>query len=77
MLKLDRNTPVIDKDFKPLQKLQMFSEQCAALEILSGVGSPDGVVSAKIKTLYMEEVTGQIYIKRVNDVGGDTSLGWV
>lgn len=77
MLSLDRNTAVIGKDGKPLQKLQLFGEQCNALEILSGVGSPEGVVSAKMKRQYMEEVTGQLYIKRVNDIGGDDKMGWV
>ena len=77
MLSLDRNNAVTDKDGKPLQKLSIFGEQCAALEILSGVGSPEGVVSAKMKRQYMEETTGQLYIKRVNDVGGDTTMGWV
>lgn len=77
MLNLDRNTSVVDKDGKPLQKLSIFGEQCNALEILSGVGSPEGVVSAKMKRQYMEETTGQLYIKRVNDIGGDTTMGWV
>ena len=77
MLSLDRNNAVTDKDGKPLQKLSIFGEQCAALEILSGVGSPEGVVSAKMKRQYMEETTGQLYIKRVNDIGGDTTMGWV
>lgn len=77
MLSLDRNNAVTDKDGKPLQKLSMFGEQCAALEILSGVGSPEGVLSAKMKRQYMEETTGQLYIKRVNDIGGDTTMGWV
>ena len=77
MLNLDRNTPVVDKDGKPLQKLSVFSEQCAALEILSGIGAPNGVISAKAKRQYMNETTGQLYIKRVNDIGGDTTLGWV
>lgn len=77
MLNLDRNTPVVDKEGKPLQKLQMASEQWNSLEILSGVGAPNGVVPAKMKRQYMDETTGQLYIKRVNDVGGDTTLGWV
>ena len=77
MLSLDRNTPVLDDKFRPLQKLSIFGEQCAALEILSGVGSPEGVVSAKMKRQYMEEATGQLYIKRVNDIGGDDKMGGV
>lgn len=77
MRNLDQNTPVVDKEGKPLQKLSIFGEECGALEILSGIGSPDGVVKSKMKRLYMDETTGQLYIKRVNDVGGDTSMGWV
>jgi hypothetical protein len=77
MLKLDRNNPVVDDKFRPLQKLQMFGEQCAALEILSGIGSPENVVSANKIRLYMDENTGALYIKRVNDIGGDDKQGWV
>ncbi len=77
MLKLDRNNPVVDDKFRPLQKLQMFSEQCAALEILSGTGSPENVVSANKTRLYMNDATGALYIKRVNDIGGDNKQGWV
>lgn len=77
MLSLDRNNPVVDDKFRPLQRLQMFSEQCAALEILSGTGSPESVVSASKTRLYMDENTGALYIKRVNDIGGDKSQGWV
>jgi len=77
MLKLDRNNPVVDDKFRPLQKLQMFSEQCAALEILSGTGSPENVVLANKTRLYMDENTGALYIKRVNDIGGDAKQGWV
>jgi hypothetical protein len=45
-----------------------------------GVGSPEGVVEALPKQLYMDTAgtAGAIlYIKRDADVGGDTSLGWI
>lgn len=74
---LNRNESVVDENGIPTQKLQIFSEEVARFEILSGVGSPNGVVSARMKRLYMEELTGQLYIKRVNDIGGDTTMGWV
>lgn len=74
---LTRNQPVVDDDGKPLQNLQVFSEQVAALAFLTGSGSPEGVVSARQLRQYMDTVTGQTYIKRVDDVGGDTTLGWV
>jgi len=77
VLSLDRNTPVLDDKFRPLQKLQMFGEQCAALEILSGTGSPENVVSANKTRLYMNDATGALYIKRVNAIGSDDKQGWV
>lgn len=74
---LNRNERVVDEAGIPTQKLQIFSEEVSRFEILSGIGSPEGVVSARMKRLYMEELTGQLYIKRVNDIGGDTTMGWV
>lgn len=49
------------------------------LDILSGTGSPEGVVEAKQKRLYMDEAgtAGAIlYIKRDADVAGDRRRGW-
>ena len=77
MLSLDRNNPVVDDKFRPLQKLQMCSDQWNALEILSGTGSPENVVSANKTRLYMDENTGELYIKRVNAIGSDKKQGWV
>ena len=74
---LTRNQPVVDEQLRPLQNLQVFSEQVAALAFFTGSGSPEGVVSARQLKQYMDTATGQTYIKRVDDVGGDTTLGWV
>ena len=74
---LTRSQPVVDEQLRPLQTLQVFSEQVAALAFLTGSGSPEGVVSARQLRQYMDTATGQTYIKRVDDVGGDTTMGWV
>jgi len=74
---LPRGQAVVDEQLRPLQNLQIFSEQVSALAFLTGSGSPEGVVSARQLRQYMDTVTGQTYIKRVDDVGGDTTLGWV
>ncbi len=45
-----------------------------------GTGSPEGVVNAKQTKKYMDDtgVPGSIeYIKQVDDVAGDETLGWV
>ena len=56
--------------------LQVLSEQT----ILTGIGSPEGVVSAIVAQEYMDTigVAGAIkYIKRDADILGDKTKGWV
>lgn len=48
--------------------------------IYYGSGSPEGVVEARINSLYMDTsgTAGSIlYIKRDQDVSGDRSQGWI
>ncbi len=48
--------------------------------IASGTGSPEGVIGALATKQYMDitGLTGSIlYIKQVDDVLGDKSLGWI
>jgi len=50
------------------------------LSILTGTGSPEGVVQARPTRLYMNTAgaAGSIlYIKRDADIGGDRSQGWI
>lgn len=50
------------------------------LDILEGSGSPEGVIAAKTRRVYMDTAgtAGNIlYIKRDADVGGDRTLGWI
>lgn len=48
--------------------------------VISGTGSPEGAIEALATKQYMDlaGVAGAIkYIKQVDDVAGDKSLGWV
>lgn len=59
---------------------RLFTSMVAALGIASGAGSPEGVVKAFQLSLYMDTagVAGSIlYIKRDNNIAGDTSQGWI
>lgn len=50
------------------------------LSILSGSGSPEGVVEALPTRLYMDTAgtAGSIlYVKRDADIGGDRTQGWI
>lgn len=76
---LFKNQIVVDEEGRPNQNLQLFSEQTAALELVVGSGSPEGVIEARQKKLYMDTGGGPgtiLYIKLLNDIGGNRKLGW-
>lgn len=70
-----------------LYKLQqqdpaMFAFQFALanLSIITGSGSPEGVIEARATRLYMDTAgsAGSIlYIKQVDDIAGDRTEGWI
>lgn len=50
------------------------------LDILEGTGSPEGVVEAKPRRQYMNTAgtAGSIlYIKKLADISGDRTQGWI
>ena len=50
------------------------------LDILEGAGSPETVVEAKVRTLYMDTAgsAGSImYVKKLADISGDRTKGWI
>lgn len=49
------------------------------LDMLVGTGSPDGVIQAKQKRLYLQTDGAPrniLWVKVVDSIGGDRSLGW-
>lgn len=72
-----RNSPCVDAGGRPLQNLFIIIEQLRQLTVLSGSGSPEGIVTAGKLRLYMDDITGEIYIKKLEAIGGDRSNGWV
>ncbi|MES2367707.1 MAG: hypothetical protein V4563_17655 [Pseudomonadota bacterium] len=75
-----QSQPIVDDEGKMLQQFARLIQSLVQLQILTGIGSPEGVVSAKITTLYMDSVgsSGSIlYLKRDADIGGDRSQGWI
>lgn len=72
--------PVVDEQRKLEIAFRYFLEDLAMLVPLNGAGSPEGVVSAKSKRLYMDTsgVAGAIlYIKQTDSVTNDSTLGWI
>jgi len=59
---------------------RLWTAEMSRLDILQGAGSPEGVVSALQKRIYMDTAgtAGSIlYIKRDTDIAGDDSKGWI
>lgn len=75
-----QGTPVVDAQGRMTQTFRAWTQGVSRLQILSGSGSPEGVVNAQQTTLYMDTAgtAGAIlYIKRDTDVGGDPKQGWI
>lgn len=49
-------------------------------EIKTGTGSPEGNINGSKTQIYMDETGASgavLYIKQVDDIAGDRSLGWI
>jgi len=77
---LTNTQPLVDDKGISTQQMRSWSAQVDRQLIITGTGSPEGVVGADVTAEYMDETgtTGNIkYIKRDSDIAGDKTLGWV
>lgn len=61
-------------------RFRTWTDDVTRLQIVTGVGSPEGAVEAIETQQYMDTIgiAGSIlYIKRNADIGGDKKLGWI
>lgn len=71
---------IVTADGSMSQRMVVWVDQVTRLEVLQGSGSPEGVVSAQETRMYMNTAgtAGSIlYIKKVADIGGDQTQGWI
>ena len=70
------NIPIVDGDGKPTQAFYQLINDLSGLEILSGEGSPEGVLEGRAGTLYRDTnaVTPSILYIKTTDFNVDT--GW-
>jgi len=76
----NQGQPIVDDGGFMSQVFRSWAQGVSRLEILSGAGTPEGVVFAPQKTLYMDTagIAGAIlYIKRDTNIGGDQTQGWI
>ena len=75
-----RTRPIVDKSGSMSQEFTSWTESITDQSLIISTGSPEGVITARQGAQYMDESgsTGSIlYIKKLADVSGDTSKGWV
>ena len=71
---------IVDENGNQSQRMLVWTDQVTKLQVLTGSGSPEGVIPAPITKFYMNTVgaAGSIlYIKRDADIGGDKKQGWI
>jgi hypothetical protein len=76
----DANRAILNDDGTMEQSFRSWTGNVTRLALIIGTGSPEGVVSALQGSQYMDDAgtTGAIkYIKRDDNIGGDTSQGWI
>ena len=76
----DANRTILNEDGTMEQSFRSWAYAVTRLSLIIGTGSPEGVVSALQGSQYMNDAgtAGAIkYIKRDDNIGGDTSQGWI
>lgn len=62
------------------QRTQIWLDQVTDLQIITGTGTPEGIVSANVSRLYLQTdgTDGAVlFIKQLSDIGGNPKYGWV
>ena len=76
----DANRSILNDDGTMEQSFRSWTYNVTRLSLIIGTGSPEGDVSALQGSQYMDDAgtAGAIkYIKRDDNIGGDTSQGWI
>ena len=77
---LNQNNPIVGESGVMTQLMRTFANQVVEQSLIIGTGSPETVVSANQGRTYMNDAgtTGSIlYVKKLADIGGDTTQGWI
>lgn len=78
---IKQDSPWAQPNLHMTQQVRRWQERVTGFQIYPGSGSPDGSLSKKAGSLYRDfdnTVAGyDLYIKRLDEIGGDPKLGWV
>ena len=67
-------TSIVDSNGKPTVAFFTLIEALTNLEIIDGEGTPEGVINARFKSLFIDTITSNLYIKTTQD---SSNTGWV
>ena len=71
---------VVDESGRLTPELVAFFQQVSELAPLTGTGSPESSVPARVGRFYINTSGGAgavLYVKRNSDIGGDNTKGWI
>lgn len=74
-----RQIPIVGANGGMLDIFFQWMLNVSNLAVIEGTGSPEGVIEARTTRFYMDVAGGAgtvLYIKRLNDIGGDRTQGW-
>ena len=77
---LSADRPIVEEDLTATQQTRTFFKLLRERALIIGSGTPNAAVEAIQGSQYMDKdgsIGNVFYIKQQNDVGGDTTLGWV
>lgn len=72
--------PIVEEDGSATDEMQRWMNDVTRLDLIIGTGSPEGNIEATVGRQYMDDSgsTGSIlYIKKLADIGGDRTQGWI
>lgn len=76
----DASTPIVDSNGLMTDAFQRWINDVTRLDLMVGVGSPEGNIEAEIGREYLDTTgaAGAVkFIKQLPDIGGDRTQGWV
>lgn len=80
MADLNAGFPIIDKEGKMANAFREEMSRLALLVPITGTGSPEGLIKARLFQVYLDEAgsAGNIeYRKMLSEIGGDILKGWI
>lgn len=74
---LDKSQPIVNEDGTMSPRTQAWVELVTRLSTIQGSGTPEDVIEARAARFYMDDDNGDLYLKHLNDIGGNRKKGWI